>query len=279
MLQLDSIPTYCINLERRIDRWNLVKAQPGFKEFKSIERYIGIDGKLLNIKEDSRISFLTKRNILLNTRRAHEELSTVGGVGCYLSHATLWQKFLNESSAPVALILEDDIKLPVGISKTLQSFLNASPILADPTQWDFCILSPSSSPVYTKLEGPFRDSSTLFRLERFTCLAGYMITRRGVERVLPHLFPVESHIDGFLSAVSSLHMIDLIGPKRAILGYTITKSDIQDKSECPICDVKTKFEKESVMIPKTTYWRYQAEEALLLGAVAYTLYKLWSKRK
>ena len=90
-LQLDSLPTYCINLERRTDRWDLVKAQPGFKEFKSIERYIGVDGSKIDIREDSRVSFLTKRNILQNTRRAHEQLSTAGGVGCYLSHMGLWQ--------------------------------------------------------------------------------------------------------------------------------------------------------------------------------------------
>jgi len=278
-MQINSIPTYCINLERRTDRWNLLKAQPGFKEFKSIERYIGVDGKLIDIKEDTRISFLTKRNILLNTRRAHEELSTAGGVGCYLSHVSLWQKFLKESSAPVALIFEDDIQLPAGVTQLVQSFFDASPVLSDPSQWDICILSQHPSPIYTKIAKPFQNSSTVFQFERFVSLAAYMITRRGVERVLPHLFPIESHIDGFLSAASSLHMLDVVGPKKQILDINETKSDINNLTTCAICDVKTKFEEESVLIPKTTYWRYQAEEALVLGAIAYTLYKIWSKQK
>jgi GR25 family glycosyltransferase involved in LPS biosynthesis len=256
----------------------LLKSQPGFQEFKSIQRYIGVDGKLLNIKEDSRVSFLTKRNVLLNTRRAHEELSTAGGIGCYLSHTGLWQKFL-ESSAQVAFILEDDIKLPSGIAHTIQSFFNASPILADPTQWDFCVLSPYPSPIYTKIKEPFHGSDTLFRYERFISLAGYMITRRGVERVLPHLFPIESHIDAFLSVASSLNIIDLVGPKKLIMNIIKTKSDIQDKDVCMICDVDTNYEKDSVLIPRTTYWRYQAEEAILLGALAYGMYLTWSKRK
>jgi len=262
-----------------MDRWNLLKAQPGFTEFKSIDRYIGVDGKLIDITEDSRISFLTKRNILLNTRRAHEELSTAGGVGCYLSHVSLWQKFLKESSAPAALIFEDDIQLPAGVSRTLQSFFNASPVLSDPSQWDLCILSQHPSPIYTKIAGSFHGSTTVFQFERFVSLAGYMITRRGVERVLPHLFPIESHIDGFLSAASSIRMLDVVGPKEQILDINETKSDINNLTLCAICDVKTKFEEESVIIPKTTYWRYQAEEALILGAVAYTLYKMWSKQK
>ena len=278
-MQINSIPTYCINLERRTDRWNLLKAQPGFKEFKSIERYIGVDGKLIDIKEDTRISFLTKRNILLNTRRAHEELSTAGGVGCYLSHVSLWQKFLKESSAPVALIFEDDIQLPAGVTQLVQSFFDASPVLSDPSNWDICILSQHPSPIYTKIAKPFQNSSTVFQFERFVSLAAYMITRRGVERVLPHLFPIESHIDGFLSAASSLHMLDIVGPKKRIMTVIETVSDIQDKDYCKICDIKTNFEEESVLIPKTTYWRYQAEEALVLGAIAYTLYKIWSKQK
>lgn len=276
-LQLDSLPTYCINLERRTDRWDLVKAQPGFKEFKSIERYIGVDGSKIDIKEDSRVSFLTKRNILQNTRRAHEQLSTAGGVGCYLSHMGLWQKFLRDSSAPVALIFEDDVKLPAGIGRILQSFFDESPILADPTQWDFCILSPSKS--YSIMGEPFHGSSSVFRLERFVCLAGYMITRRGVERVLPHLLPIESHIDGFLTVASSLRTIDLVSPKEKIIQYNITKSDINDPNRCVICDVKTKFEEDSVIIPKTTYWRYQAEEAIVLGVIAYGIFLSWSKRK
>jgi hypothetical protein len=106
-----------------------------------------------------------------------------------------------------------------------------------------------------------------------------MITRRGVERVLPHLLPIESHIDGFLTVGSSLRTIDVVGPKERIVMYNVSKSDINDPNKCIICDVKTKFEEDSVLIPKTTYWRYQAEEALLLGAVAYTLYKVWSKQK
>jgi GR25 family glycosyltransferase involved in LPS biosynthesis len=276
-LQLDKLPTYCINLERRIDRWELIQSQPGFKEFKSIERYIGVDGKLIDIKEDDRVSFLTKRNILLNTRRSHEQLSTAGGVGCYLSHIHLWQKFLRESSAPVALIFEDDIQLPVGVAHTLQSFFDKSPILADPMQWDFCILSPSKT--YSIIGESFYGSSDLFRMERFVCMAAYMITRRGVERVLPHLLPIESHIDGFLTVGSSLRMIDVVGPKERIIMYNISKSDINDPNKCVICDVKTNFEDEHVLIPKTTYWRYQAEEALLLGAVAYGIYMAWSKRK
>jgi hypothetical protein len=74
-------------------------------------------------------------------------------------------------------------------------------------------------------------------------------------------------------------MIDLVGPKKLILNIIETKSDIQDKDQCFICDVDTHYEKDSVIIPKTTYWRYQAEEAILLGALASGMYLTWSKQK
>ena len=40
---------------------------------------------------DSRVTLLTKRNIATRTRRSQEELDSVGGIGCALSHIAIWQ--------------------------------------------------------------------------------------------------------------------------------------------------------------------------------------------
>jgi regulator of extracellular matrix RemA (YlzA/DUF370 family) len=107
-----------------------------------------------------------------------------------------------------------------------------------------------------------------------------MITRRGIERMMPHVFPLEVQIDGFMSVCSTIRLIDVVAPNlppsKRLFNYLTSKSDILDINGCAICDVKTKFDTESVIIPKTTYWRYQAEEAILIGLV---LYGVWSKLK
>jgi glycosyl transferase family 25 len=277
---MDKIPIYCINLDRRKDRWDIVRNQPGFKEFPQIERFSAVEGKDVDVMKDDRISLVAKRNILLQTRRAHEEISTKGAIGCYLSHVGVWERFMKHSSAPYMIVMEDDVALPIGSRKKLEDFLASSSMIADPTSWDLCNLAPSRS---LSQRGEVLPDSTLVRLERFCSTVCYMITRRGIERMMPHIFPLEVQIDGFMSVCSTLRIIDAIAPNVApndrLFNYLTSKSDILDTNGCAICDVKTKFETESVLIPKTTYWRYQAEEALLLGAVAYTLYKVWSKQK
>ena len=71
-------------------------SQPGVKRLAAMypfERFEGVNGKMLDVKNDDRISLRTKRNILYQKRRDHEDLDTPGGVGCYLSHYGCWKKF------------------------------------------------------------------------------------------------------------------------------------------------------------------------------------------
>jgi glycosyl transferase family 25 len=277
---MDKIPIYCINLDRRNDRWEIIRNQPGFKEFPLIERFSAVEGKDVDIMKDDRISLVAKRNILLQTRRAHEEISTKGAIGCYLSHVGVWERFMKHSSAPYMVVMEDDISLPTGSRKKLEDFLASSSMLADPSSWDLCNLAPSRS---LSQRGTVMPDSTLIRLEKFCSTVCYMITRRGIERMMPHIFPLEVQIDGYMSVCATLRIIDAITPNVApndrLFNYLVSESDILDQNGCAICDVNTKFEKESVIIPRTTYWRYQAEEALLLGALAYGMYLTWSKHR
>jgi glycosyl transferase family 25 len=278
---MEHIPIYCINLDRRKDRWDLVSNQPGFKEFPQIERFSAVEGKDVDVMKDDRISLVAKRNILLQTRRAHEEISTKGAIGCYLSHVGVWERFMKHSSAPYMIVMEDDVELLAGSYKKLEEFIKSSSLLADPTAWDLCNLAPSYS---LSQRGSVMPDPTLVRLERFCSTVCYMITRRGIERMMPHIFPLEVQIDGYMSICSTLRFIDVVAPnfpppKVRLFNYLTSKSDILDTNGCAICDVKTKFEKESVIIPKTTYWRYQAEEALLIGALAYGMYMAWSKHR
>lgn len=277
---MDKIPIYCINLDRRKDRWEIVKNQPGFNEFPQIERFSAVEGKDVDVMKDDRISLVAKRNISLQIRRAHEEISTKGAIGCYLSHVGVWERFMKHSSAPYMIVMEDDIELVPESYKKLETVLASSSLLADPTAWDLCNLAPSRS---LSKRGEVMPDSTMVRLEHFCSTVCYMITRRGIERMMPHVFPLELQIDGFMSVCSTIRIIDVITPNippnARLFNYLKSKSDILDTNGCAICDVKTKFETDSVIIPKTTYWRYQAEEALLLGAVAYILYKVWTKQK
>lgn len=228
--------------------------------------------------EDDRISLLTKRNIVKKTRRAHEELSTPGGVGCYLSHVNLWQKFLTESSAPAMLVFEDDVKLTEDSYKNLQSLFDKSNILKNPTAYDFCILSPSSHPKYTTRILNYKDDSNLDKLTSFTTLVGYVITRKGAEKILPLVFPIESHIDQFIGICSNMNLLDVCAPKSKIFKYNASASDIYDNGGCELCDVPTDFSKHSILIPKSEYYRYKVEETIIIGLIGYLMFKYYIRK-
>ena len=275
---IKDLPTYCINLEKRQDRWNMVQSQPGFKDFNHMQRFIGVDGSKINIMEDDRITLLTKRNIIKNTRRAHEELSTAGGVGCYLSHVQLWQKFLNESHADAMLVFEDDVKLTETSYNDLQNLLQSSKTLQNTTEYDVCIVAPSTT-TNTVRSGSFKGDLYLDRLDAFFSTLSYIVTRRGIEKILPLALPIESHIDCFIGVCSSLNLLDVCSPKKQMFRYISTKSDIYDTNGCDICDVKPGFSKDKVIISKAEYYRYKAEETLIIGVLGLAMLNYFLKKK
>ena len=128
-----SIHMYCINLKQRGDRWKRFSEQPELKELMkhhSFERFEGISGATIDIQGDSRISLRTKRNIKEHIRRDHEELDSAGGVGCYLSHTTVWKQFL-ERPEPYAIIFEDDAIFCEDFEKKLEETVQNKPIDTD----------------------------------------------------------------------------------------------------------------------------------------------------
>ena len=78
--KIESIPTFCITLERRKDRWKRFQDQPGIQPL-GVKRFIGVDGKTLDIKKDKRIACGMKSGALIKDRKnTHGELQKAYGV-------------------------------------------------------------------------------------------------------------------------------------------------------------------------------------------------------
>jgi hypothetical protein len=60
---VDSIPAFCITLERRQDRWRRFQDQSGIDRL-NLKRFLGVDGKTIDVVKDDRVALCTKRNIL-----------------------------------------------------------------------------------------------------------------------------------------------------------------------------------------------------------------------
>ena len=129
---IDSIPAVCITLERRADRWKRFQDQPGLP---SVKRFLGVDGKTIDLDTDDRITTLTKRNIKTKTRRSHEELDSMGGVGCALSHIAVWQ-WMVDHNQEMCMVFEDDALVPSDFKERANQIIKDSNTLKNPSQWD-----------------------------------------------------------------------------------------------------------------------------------------------
>jgi GR25 family glycosyltransferase involved in LPS biosynthesis len=252
------IHVYCINLKHRTDRWARFSSQPELEVLKGkyeVERFEGINGAAIDVKKDERISLRTKRNIKEHIRRDHEELDSAGGVGCYLSHTTVWKKFLERSDA-YAIILEDDAKLEPGFTRNLQRAMKDASLLPDiPDVWFF--LPPSE--FYYEYKGKMnpmeRKENILGSWVTNVCstFTGYMISRRGAERLLESAFPIDMHVDLYTCLNGELNRIMTVYHKEVNVGvYALTThdSDIQADAEnsCEVCNVPTHYKRKGIVI-------------------------------
>lgn len=252
-----NIHVYCINLKHRADRWSRFSAQPELEVLKQsyeVERFEAINGSAIDVAKDERISLRTKRNIKEHIRRDHEELDSAGGVGCYLSHTTIWKKFL-ERSDPYAIILEDDAVLEGGFTQSLQYAMKDTTLLPDmPDIWFF--VQPSEW--YYNYKGkPFPLNAKENMLGPWVTnvcgtFTGYLISRRGAEKLLETAFPIDMHVDlysclnGELGRSMNVYHKDV---NVGVYSLQLFDSDIQAESNsCEVCDVPTRYSKKGIII-------------------------------
>ena len=233
---------YCINLKERPDRWERFVKQPGVSRLAQaypFERFEGINGKLLDIKNDDRVSLRTKRNILYQKRRDHEDLDTPGGVGCYLSHYSCWKKFL-ETDKEKVLILEDDAEIPEDFIEMLSAAmedLNQEDIKRP----DIWTLARPFGPTLTKaFELGSPTYSKNWSYDVVAPLTGYILTREGAKVLIDNAFPIDGHVDHFMRRCSQMGMVVLAGHKNIQLKQVRLgkkDSDIQQKPSCEVCNL------------------------------------------
>jgi len=263
---IESIPSFCITLERRMDRWRRFQDQSGIDGL-DIKRFIGVDGKTLDVKNDSRLTTLTKRNIVTKSRRSHEELETIGGVGCALSHIALWQWLVN-SDKEMALVFEDDAVITPDFIEKANACIQRSMILKDHKKWDVWLLG-----------GKWEDTSSIpnekeaIRIEAFVLFHAYIITRSCAKKLLKDVYPIHCHIDIWVSIYAYMNNIRIIGSPTLLLEQAEVKTDIQPSSICHICNVPTDYEKKYEMVSKMEWRLAQASEVVCIGLIIYFLYR------
>jgi len=270
---IDSIPAFCITLERRQDRWRRFQDQSGIDGL-NVKRFIGVDGKTIDIRKDDRVALCTKRNILEKTRRSHEELDSVGGVGCALSHIAIWQ-WMVDNNQEICLIFEDDaILIPDFIDKANEC-IKESTILKDAKKWDMWLLGGNWDNL-TRIP----EESKAVRVGEFVLFHAYVMTLHGAKRLLKDVYPIHSHIDLWVSIYGYVHDFRAIGCTDLILKQNQkVKTDIQSEKECDICNVPIDYGKTHTMVSKIEWNIAQTAEIVAIGLIGYILYQQYQKYK
>jgi GR25 family glycosyltransferase involved in LPS biosynthesis len=251
-----------INLDRRPDRWKRFSKQAGVFQLGQvypIERFSAVDGKTIDVETDDRISMRTKRNIKFRTRRTHEDIDTVGAIGCYLSHVTIWKEFL-ASNASAIMVLEDDAMIPADF---VDRFHTVSKRLSEIGDFRSCVWSLSGPHAFFE-----RDTNTYIEGSWIRNVAtpttGYILFRDAAKQLLSVAFPIDNHVDLMtyqatqLDLISTIHAADLI-----LKQVPVTKHDtnIQENS-CVICNIPTNPGSKGYLILSPT-----KQQQLLVGFI------------
>jgi GR25 family glycosyltransferase involved in LPS biosynthesis len=210
---------FCINLDRRPDRWRqLLCTLTGSGMLPLAERIPAVDGSRPEFQRSPLITDLGRQH--MNGKKGLFKYLTPGGVGCALSHRSVWEKVVREGIRR-ALVLEDDAELDPEISDRLSQ----GPW---PEEFDLFFLGYIRQPTLT-LNGNFKRVNRFFgRAQGVWGFHGYLVSLEGAKKLLK-LFPITLQIDSELYNKSRRLGLNifLLDPKEVLITNTKFDTDVQ----------------------------------------------------
>ena len=273
---IGNLPAVCINLDRRTDRWQRFSSQPACAKMiqsGQLKRWSAVDGKNIDWLNDKRVSLVAKRNIKEKWRRSHEDLNSVGGIGCALTHISIW-KWLVDSDHDAVIVFEDDAKVPVDFYKRLQIAVDNSRILQS---GDYDLIVPAATARLS--EEPVERF--VKKVDYFMCLQCYIITKECARKFLAKVFPITEHIDLWMCLYKFIYGLRLycINPMWINVTQFGSKSDITPIDYCPLCNYDTEFYKKYRLVSRLDFWSMRVAELGLAGIAGWWLWKHYGRAK
>ncbi|XP_076679552.1 glycosyltransferase 25 family member [Andrena cerasifolii] len=194
-LQVDNI--YVINLLRRPERRDRM-----YRLFKELgiraETVDAVDGRTLNqsVLEDLGIEMLPEY-----ADPYHERLMTMGEIGCFLSHYSIWNKVIDDGFDSV-IILEDDVRFEPFFRQKLNYILKELEILQ--LEWDLVYLGRKR--LVENAESGVDGSKYLVHAAYSYWTLGYILSAEGA-RKLVNAMPLKKlvPVDEYLPILSDAH--------------------------------------------------------------------------
>ena len=193
--------SYCISLKKHETHWVDILDTIHKNGFPSCEIFEGILGNSYKDKDVSGILSPWQEYILKfgDRRHNHEHFITWGGLGCYLSHATIWQDALDKGYDRVA-IFEDDVYFQPNFAGMLNSSIERVPkdyqlLLFDAIKLDTTEIKQNENK---------QNENTVLKVNRFFGTHAYVITRECMSILLSRAYPIEIQVDSYMSFMIKL---------------------------------------------------------------------------
>jgi len=176
-----------VTLPRRPDRWEKVVAELARVGISGARKFSAVDGATL--AEETLRALVHRDCVLSGAPTSHTQL-TRPAIGCFLSHLTIWKRFL-EGEADRLVILEDDaVPSPQYSPAAVEQILAAVPADADLVLLGCTIMAGLAEAT---------ENASLCRVYYFNGTYAYLITRKGCAKLCKQLLPLRAHIDHQIS--------------------------------------------------------------------------------
>jgi len=261
---------FVLNLDRRPDRWaRIQEVLNGSATIRTLgfERVTAIDGVTLIHRRMLMEGKLSKDAYSSNIE-VNGEFLTMGGLGCLLSHATIWERVVGMSFP--ALVLEDDIEIKENFDVELNRLLGSGGLPRN-QRFGLAYLANMVGDPVTKALQPYNNIVDRMLGAQWGTYA-YIITPVAVRILLRHLYPITQHADSYIIQVSSKSGIPAFKAKSDLVS---TSNELGRDS-----DVQ-RYKKEPLTIPKIIHriWLGDKEltrQARVYGTRWYALHPDWT---
>jgi len=217
-----NIHSYIINLDKNKNRFEGAKTQYESSDLNgaiSMDRFSAVNGKTLILEDYLQDDIIAEiEDVEEKKARTHHHQLTKGGVGCFLSHLTLYRQLNEDKSSNAYLIFEDDIMLVPNIKTHIDYSLKHIP-----NDWDIILYS------WIRLGSQPMLNSSIEKVDYFWGMQCYLINRRGAEAIAKEVeeTPIDGQIDSFLSRMIKQGKLRVYVYNKKVVNENSNQTDIQ----------------------------------------------------
>jgi len=185
MVNIFEIPVYYIGFKKNL------KLEENLKDvgFSRIHHFNSIDGQTLDKEELLRNGIISNRAYrdLVYGREQSDALSSLGTIGCTLSHSNLWK--LCAENLPHIVIVEEDLYLPKLTDVDIKNIKNS----------------------LSKPNGAFISADVKKHQKKLWGLHFYILTNEAAKKLYNKAFPIEMQTDIYMGHLNNIGDIQLDG--------------------------------------------------------------------